>query len=481
MDNTSQYICFQCVSDKFLSSDIRTSGQIHECACCTESDGECWSLEKLAERVKLVFDENYILTPSEPEAWEQALIRDKEMSYDWIRDGESPVSIVGDLTGLPESICEDLVASWESGTYRDYKDPDYEDPYGSDALYAESRSSHHEIERRWRELQEELLHRSRFFSRSTYEFLCDLFEGVQQIKGYDGPIVETLEPEKFAGIYRARVAYDESDVQKILEGLPHQLGALRGRGVGAGRMNAAGVTVMYGALEEDTCIAEVRAPVGSLVVIGKFKLLRPIRVLNLKRLERCYERISLFDPNARKLSDRMAFLRSLSQRLTVPVFSHTAHLDYLVTQCISEYIAAMEPKVDGVAFASAQAGKDAMNVVLFDDACHVAPLPYPEGTTVDFQSRFEDEDETEGTRWLVFKFPEKDGAGRGVESARKDLVMPSQFNFIHWDRPENTLALSLDSLRVHRVKAVRYEVEARKVWISEPDPRLKDVPDNWDF
>lgn len=246
-------------------------------------------------------------------------------------------------------------------------------------------------------------------------------------------------------------------------------------------MNAAGVTVMYGALEEDTCIAEVRAPVGSLVVIGKFKLLRPIRVLNLKRLERCYERISLFDPNARKLSDRMAFLRSLSQRLTVPVFSHTAHLDYLVTQCISEYIAAMEPKVDGVAFASAQAGKDAMNVVLFDDACHVAPLPYPEGTTVDFQSRFEDEDETEGTRWLVFKFPEKDGAGRGVESARKDLVMPSQFNFIHWDRPENTLALSLDSLRVHRVKAVRYEVEARKVWISEPDPRLKDVPDNWDF
>ena len=35
-------------------------------------------------------------------------------------------------------------------------------------------------------------------------------------------------------------------------------------------MNAAGISVFYGAMEEETCIAEARAPVGSYVVIGRF-------------------------------------------------------------------------------------------------------------------------------------------------------------------------------------------------------------------
>ena len=43
-------------------------------------------------------------------------------------------------------------------------------------------------------------------------------------------------------------------------------------------------------------------PVSSKVAIGKFKLLRPIRVLNLKTLERYYELHSIFIPSIQKKS-----------------------------------------------------------------------------------------------------------------------------------------------------------------------------------
>ena len=39
-------------------------------------------------------------------------------------------------------------------------------------------------------------------------------------------------------------------------------------------LNAEGIPVFYGALEKDTCVSEVRAPVGSNVVLARFRLLR---------------------------------------------------------------------------------------------------------------------------------------------------------------------------------------------------------------
>ena len=61
-------------------------------------------------------------------------------------------------------------------------------------------------------------------------------------------------------------------------------------------MNAEGIPVFYGALEEDTCVSEVRADVGSLVVLGKFNLLNPTRILDLDALSIVNSDISYFDP-----------------------------------------------------------------------------------------------------------------------------------------------------------------------------------------
>ena len=83
----------------------------------------------------------------------------------------------------------------------------------------------------------------------------------------------------------------------ILASLSSQLGPPPSDKATAGRMNAEGIPVFYGALEEETCVSEVRAPVGSFLVLVKFDLLNPIRVLDLNALSIVYSDFSHFDPN----------------------------------------------------------------------------------------------------------------------------------------------------------------------------------------
>ena len=46
-----------------------------------------------------------------------------------------------------------------------------------------------------------------------------------------------------------------------------------------GRMNAAGISVFYGATDDETAIAGVRPPVGSWVATATFEVIRPLRLL----------------------------------------------------------------------------------------------------------------------------------------------------------------------------------------------------------
>ena len=67
-------------------------------------------------------------------------------------------------------------------------------------------------------------------------------------------------------------------------------------------------TGSYGALEEETCVSEVRAPVGSFVVLVKFDLLNQIRILDLEALSIVYSDFSHFDPNYIEKRSRERFL-----------------------------------------------------------------------------------------------------------------------------------------------------------------------------
>jgi len=53
--------------------------------------------------------------------------------------------------------------------------------------------------------------------------------------------------------------------------------------------------VFYGATDPDVALAEIRPPVGSRVVVGKFGLQRPLRLLDVAALESVFVKGSIFD------------------------------------------------------------------------------------------------------------------------------------------------------------------------------------------
>jgi hypothetical protein len=117
-------------------------------------------------------------------------------------------------------------------------------------------------------------------------------------------------------------------------------------------MNPAGISVFYGALSENTAIAEVRPYVGSTVVVGAFRVLKEMRLLNLPQIDLCYTG-SIFDPDYENRVSRRDFFQKFHNLITRPILPTEEFIEYVPTQAVAEYVAHVL-NFDGIIYASAQ-------------------------------------------------------------------------------------------------------------------------------
>ncbi|WP_210546582.1 3'-5' exonuclease [Rhodoferax sp. PAMC 29310] len=82
-----KWICYHCVGEEFLANEIDQTGQV---AYCGNQAAQAWTLETLPDRVGPIFEKNYMLSVSEPDGYEWALIKDPESDYEWTREGYGP-------------------------------------------------------------------------------------------------------------------------------------------------------------------------------------------------------------------------------------------------------------------------------------------------------------------------------------------------------------------------------------------------------
>jgi hypothetical protein len=254
-------------------------------------------------------------------------------------------------------------------------------------------------------------------------------------------------------------------------------------------MNATGISVFYGAMEPDTCIAEVRAPVGSYVVLGRFEIIRPVRFLDLDLLTKITPDGSFFDPQfvldleLTKVttdgswfdpqfvtdSNRAAFLRHLVDDISRPIMPRDEEFEYLPTQAVSEYLAlCVKPRLDGIIFHSAQTAREGRNVVLFHHAAGVEPYALPEGTKVDINTGWASEDDYDHSIvvWEMVPAPkpaEEKSAAKGVVRFDALLRPPKREPGGKWDENEPTLRLDVQKIEVFRIDAVSYRKAERRV------------------
>ncbi|MEW5686901.1 MAG: RES family NAD+ phosphorylase [Pseudomonadota bacterium] len=341
----------------------------------TESEGPCDAhphlkgvpIKTVADVVDPVFRELYVGAPDDGNSWATGR-------------GDILVDVLYDLTGAAD---DDILHAMIEQLM---EDDDYWPPDGEEAFYdPEYRYismpqdfGHHAVF--WSNFCKSLMYGQRFFNGDAERYLTGIFKGVQQQRNAEGqgPIYLIQPDDPQATFFRARFADTLKDAREIKAKLSERLGPPPERARRAGRLNPSGIAAFYGAFDLETCIAELRPNVGRGVIGAQFRITEPICVLDTTRFDAAPKSPNLFAAGALPRARQWRFMRVFMDEIAKPVSEDDAHLDYLPTQAVAEFLngrfkvklAGEHRAVDAIIFRSAQrpAGK---NIVLLGDAAVV--------------------------------------------------------------------------------------------------------------
>nr|WP_306470210.1 RES family NAD+ phosphorylase [Pseudomonas sp. efr-133-TYG-103a] len=459
-DLAEKLVCQDCIGEKYLSSRIEADARMGCCSYCADLEIPCVTVAELADRVQAAVGQHYTRTSDGPDDYQNALLRDRESDYDWSREGEPILDVVTYMLGVEEEIASDVLELLdERFDCRAPGDPDEgETEFSATSFYEEKPLSHNDWDQKWQRLEVVLKSEARFFNQEVLDILKSVFNNLHQVRSrtFHVALAQIGPGTELESLYRAREFQSLSALQKALEHPVAELGPPPGPLARAGRMNPSGISVFYGAEQAHAAISEVRPVVGSDVIVAKFSITRPLQLLDLRALEVIGLTGSVFDPDFAEEKQRMGFLETLTERLTVPVMPGEQDREYLTTQAVADYLAGMpEPHLDGILFPSVQDGKG-VNVVLFHKAALVEPLDTAGKKVVSASTRGVDYETGDS-------YPEYEITTDSV-SELDDLVPMHMHRFSSIDahqistlpvrHREHALRLELESIEVHRVEAV---------------------------
>lgn len=378
-EQSTREICSNCVKDAFLSSLINTRSRGNGCFYCKQL-AYCFPIEDLATLVDRVVAQQFInVWPYPSVEW-----------LDTLHDVDPPTpltafEVIQSLAPFDAGVTRDVIEILQ----RRYADPachiegkrgDFDD----DVKFVPASITQGQWPQTWTKFEHTLKYEARYFNQENIDCLQEVFDRIDRHFTIDGkPLVAKGGPRsRYKSLYRVRVFQDALTMYEALAEPEINLGPPpHGKGQ-AGRMNADGISVFYGALQQRTAIAEARPPVGSFAVAARFDIVEPVRLLNLSALEKAVantDEVSRFNPAYEQYHSRIAFLRSLRELMTRPVMSDDKFASYLPTQAVADYLSSrVELEIHGIVFPSTQAAGKAINVVLFHKAARVAIPPSKE-------------------------------------------------------------------------------------------------------
>lgn len=200
----------------------------------------------------------------------------------------------------------------------------------------------------WEDFREELKHQNRFFPKKM--------KATEQLKRLFG-FLAAPKAEIPNKVYRARVC--EQSQPYLLD----QMGKPPAVLTGNGRANPVGIPCLYAASDTNTAIAEIRPHKGEQVCVAEFEVDGEINLADLRYPRKTISPFLLTEEQIKLLRRYMEYLCRLSEELTLPVLPRTAHLEYLPSQYLCEFI--KDCDFDGVIYRSAMdAG---VNYAIFND------------------------------------------------------------------------------------------------------------------
>lgn len=294
-DPEERCICHTCVGDEFLSAQIEHQGEAAACTYCHQ-EGKTISLDHIAAEIEIAFEEHFYLTASEPSGIEY--LAEKEGILNWDRKGDPIVDVIAEYVEIGPDAAEDIRAVLTDRNF-DFEAAKMgeENPFEKDAYYAKRDIYAWDPHANWGQFEEGLKKRARFFSRAAQDSLSSIFQNLEGLRTGDGEsvIVEAGPGSPLPALYRARVFQSAPSLEAALIAPDKEVGPPPYLLARAGRMNAHGISVFYGAKEKDVALTEVRPPVGSRVALARFDIVRSVRLLDLEKLRSLYVQGSVFE------------------------------------------------------------------------------------------------------------------------------------------------------------------------------------------
>lgn len=469
-------VCSACVGEKFLRARIVDSGEQAKCFYC-DQEGRTFSIDDMADEIECAFEDHFHKTPTEPSSLEYAM---NGSDYCWLREGEPVAYVVASAAELDEAPAADICEVLAERHYdMELAKMNEECPFDSDSHYVEKGINDVEYFEQWKYFEDSLKREARFFSRTAEATLASVFEDLDGHRTMDGQavILEAGPGKEIASIFRARVFQSDERLEAALKRPDLEVGPPPSVAVPAGRMNARGISVFYGATTDAIAVAEVRPPVGSRVVVGQFDLVRSVRLLNLDGLRSVTVAGSIFDRGYIRRLERAAFLERLSHLLTRPVMPDDEPFDYLVTQAVADYLATIaEIPLDGIVYPSAQSADGNLNIVLFHKASLVEPLELPPDTEITATLCSWTDEGAEVDYWVseTVPPPESTKEDKGFDVA-DFLSFSADDPKGKFDTREVTLRLNVASIKVHHVQGIVLST------VDYPVHRLRSVKREYKF
>ena len=305
--------CVNCFSDEYLSDIIKqNSNEIGKCDYCSSTKVSIIEPKKL----------NYYFQPlfSLYEEVEDGFSLAKLLKDDWFLfqdlDNENIINLLENILDIKLN------------------------------LYKATKQTQDKIFK-WQEFKEELKHQNRYFplSAPNVDDLRTLLEYV---------VVSDKMPEF---LYRARVNIDTDKIDiKEMGKPPKKLST-------AGRANPVGIPYLYTASNPETAIAEIRPHKGDSVTVARFKVTEDLKLADLRNPRKTISPFMQDEDGLKQIFKDLDYLSHLGEELSKPILPREAHLEYLSSQYLCEFI--KHSGFDGVIYKSSVGNGD--NYAIFND------------------------------------------------------------------------------------------------------------------
>ena len=469
--DNDKYVCHACISEDTLAAEVKRMNRDGICSYCG-NERKVATLWHLAGRIHTVLQREHQITPSTPvDGFDHFMAAEGR----WERRGDSVALVLAELAGLNKAIVRDIRDMLHN--LHDYDAVRYGDGdplYDTEAMYEPRIPDDSQFQVTWKTFREQVQTHARFFGPEAEEMLHFIFGDLTSLTAFNRrPVIREIGPGAEAvSVWRARVAQSIEERNRILISPSTELGPPPPAFAEAGRMNPDGIPVFYGATELETCVSEVRPPVGSFVVVGRFDLLKKVRILDLDALSLVYPKGSVFDPGYAEKAGRAAFLGHLRNEIGRPVMPRDETLEYVATQVVAEYLAhKASPGLDGIIFRSAQTGGEGHNLVLFNHARAVEPYILPTGTTSEVSAAGRDDSSDVDISFVgihVLEVVPSDSTEEELQNTpNNDQPSPPQGTIEDETRAgadkKPVLKLDMQSFHVLAPRAVKYDYTTHRV------------------